>query len=114
MLSNLLYFLKILFLRLFLQLLTIMASTATTNGGRSILADAEDHIVMQALPSIENDQADSHIPDLTLTNQSAFVTTQEDIPPDGGYGWVCAVCVFFINAHTWGANSVCDPGHFQS
>lgn len=29
-----------------------------------------------------------------------------DIPPDGGYGWVCVGCVFLINAHTWGVNSV--------
>jgi len=29
-----------------------------------------------------------------------------DIPPDGGYGWVCVACVFLINAHTWGVNSV--------
>lgn len=27
-------------------------------------------------------------------------------PPDGGYGWVCVACVFWINAHTWGINSV--------
>lgn len=31
----------------------------------------------------------------------------EDVPPDGGYGWVCVACVFWINAHTWGVNSVC-------
>jgi hypothetical protein len=29
-----------------------------------------------------------------------------DEPPDGGYGWVCVACVFLINAHTWGVNSV--------
>lgn len=29
-----------------------------------------------------------------------------DVPPDGGYGWVCVACVFWINAHTWGINSV--------
>lgn len=28
-----------------------------------------------------------------------------DHPPDGGYGWVCVVCCFLINAHTWGINS---------
>ena len=28
-----------------------------------------------------------------------------DEPPDGGYGWVCVMCTFFINAHTWGINS---------
>ncbi|KAG5980223.1 hypothetical protein E4U55_004269 [Claviceps digitariae] len=26
-------------------------------------------------------------------------------PPDGGYGWVCTVCVMLVNAHTWGLNS---------
>lgn len=31
---------------------------------------------------------------------------EEDIPPNGGYGWVCVICVFWINAHTWGLNSV--------
>jgi hypothetical protein len=34
---------------------------------------------------------------------------QRDVPPDGGYGWVCVACVFWINAHTWGINSVCLP-----
>ena len=29
----------------------------------------------------------------------------EDLPPDGGYGWVCVACNFAINAHTWGINS---------
>lgn len=29
-----------------------------------------------------------------------------DIPPDGGYGWVCVACLFVMNAHTWGVNSV--------
>jgi len=33
-------------------------------------------------------------------------TTQSlDVPPDGGYGWVCVAAVFMINAHTWGINS---------
>lgn len=31
---------------------------------------------------------------------------QVDAPPNGGYGWVCVACVFWINAHTWGINSV--------
>ncbi|KAK7609678.1 major facilitator superfamily domain-containing protein [Phyllosticta paracitricarpa] len=26
-------------------------------------------------------------------------------PPDGGYGWVCTICAFLINAHTAGVNS---------
>lgn len=32
--------------------------------------------------------------------------TAVDVPPDGGYGWVCTGCVLLINAHTWGVNSV--------
>lgn len=28
-----------------------------------------------------------------------------DLPPNGGYGWVCVACCFWINAHTWGVNS---------
>jgi hypothetical protein len=31
---------------------------------------------------------------------------QVDVPPDGGYGWVCTASIFLINAHTWGINSV--------
>ncbi|KAF2813301.1 uncharacterized protein BDZ99DRAFT_568524 [Mytilinidion resinicola] len=30
---------------------------------------------------------------------------REDVPPDGGYGWVCVAAIFCINAHTWGLNS---------
>lgn len=38
-------------------------------------------------------------------NGPTNVTSRQDIPPDGGYGWVCTVCVCLINAHTWGINS---------
>ncbi|KAI5457175.1 major facilitator superfamily domain-containing protein [Mariannaea sp. PMI_226] len=31
--------------------------------------------------------------------------TVEPNPPNGGYGWVCTLSVFLINAHTWGINS---------
>ncbi|KAL1607718.1 hypothetical protein SLS60_002654 [Paraconiothyrium brasiliense] len=30
---------------------------------------------------------------------------KKDVPPNGGYGWVCVACVATINAHTWGLNS---------
>lgn len=30
----------------------------------------------------------------------------EYVPPNGGYGWVCVGCAFWINANTWGINSV--------
>lgn len=28
------------------------------------------------------------------------------ILPNGGYGWVCVVCAFLINMHTWGISFV--------
>ncbi|KAF2721907.1 MFS transporter, MCP family, solute carrier family 16, member 10 [Polychaeton citri CBS 116435] len=36
---------------------------------------------------------------------SQNVAGVEDVPPNGGYGWVCTLCVFLVNAHTWGVNS---------
>jgi len=33
----------------------------------------------------------------------------DDEFPEGGYGWVCVLCIFMINAHTWGINSVSLP-----
>ena len=45
--------------------------------------------------------------DLEQTGQAG--TKEVDVPPDGGYGWICVACVFLINTHTWGVNSVCIP-----
>jgi MFS family permease len=46
----------------------------------------------------------------TLALPETAPTTVDDdepseLPPDGGYGWVCTACVFLINANTWGVNS---------
>ncbi|KKY25737.1 putative mfs transporter [Phaeomoniella chlamydospora] len=46
-----------------------------------------------------------------LTHEVEFPTTLQlektktDVPPDGGFGWICVICVWFINAHTWGINA---------
>ena len=45
-------------------------------------------------------------PTLELTTTRSNIASPEDNPPDGGYGWVCAISLLFINAHTWGVNSV--------
>ncbi|CCH45236.1 Monocarboxylate transporter [Wickerhamomyces ciferrii] len=37
-----------------------------------------------------------------FTNKS---TGEIDLPPDGGYGWVCVACVVSIQACTWGSNA---------
>ncbi|PYI12434.1 MFS transporter [Aspergillus sclerotiicarbonarius CBS 121057] len=39
------------------------------------------------------------------TPKDAETKDEQHILPDGGYGWVCVACVFWINAHTWGINS---------
>lgn len=33
----------------------------------------------------------------------------EEQDPISNYGWVCVACVFLINGHTWGLNSVGIP-----
>ena len=40
-----------------------------------------------------------------VEQHAATSEKQLDVPPDGGYGWVCVACCFLINAHTWGLNS---------
>jgi len=46
--------------------------------------------------------------DGTLNQVVGAETTEPppaDVPPNGGYGWVCLSAVACINAHTWGINS---------
>lgn len=50
-------------------------------------------------------QADENVELDQLTGIETNVALREDVPPDGGYGWVVTACVFLINAHTWGVNS---------
>ncbi|KAJ4294906.1 hypothetical protein N0V88_005145 [Collariella sp. IMI 366227] len=49
---------------------------------------------------------DAVVSDVKAEHQPpANAASLEDVPPDGGYGWVCTFCVFIINANTWGVNS---------
>jgi len=44
-------------------------------------------------------------PEIPPPEPSPPIEKKPDEPPNGGYGWVCCACTFFINAHTWGINS---------
>jgi len=68
---------------------------------------------------LPRDVRDNHISSLEASNsseKSAVLDIPEqglteaakpvDVPPDGGYGWICVASVFIINFHTWGLNSV--------
>ncbi|KAG4441209.1 hypothetical protein IFR05_003327 [Cadophora sp. M221] len=45
------------------------------------------------------------IPDDSEEPRPSDVQKPDDVPPDGGYGWVVVASVALINGHTWGINS---------
>lgn len=53
----------------------------------------------------ENDPADDE-PVNTDPEEAPPPRREVEPPPDGGYGWVCVLCVFLVDAHTWGISSV--------
>ncbi|KAF2145556.1 uncharacterized protein K452DRAFT_220828 [Aplosporella prunicola CBS 121167] len=56
-----------------------------------------------ATPSLRSVAPPEKNADKELAPATSAVTP--DVPPNGGYGWVCTAAVFWINAHTWGLNS---------
>ena len=72
-------------------------------GTRAHLARAQTAVDLELSPPSLRSSVDQHQP------SPAQAKDQEYVPPNGGYGWVCVVCVFLINAHTWGFNVVSEP-----
>ena len=72
-------------------------------GTRAHLAKAQTTMDLElSSPSLRS-KVDHHQPSPAHSRDGEYV------PPDGGYGWVCVMCVFLINAHTWGLNFVGWP-----
>lgn len=72
----------------------------------------ESHFELaDALRLEDNDNAISDdVERCSSTNTLKRVFTQQetgqvDLPPDGGYGWVCVFCVFLAMVSTWGCNA---------
>ena len=65
---------------------------------------SNDSIDTAIVPNISRDLVDNVDVEQPSTSQTE---KPKDTPPEGGYGWVCVICVTFINAHTWGVNAVC-------
>lgn len=65
------------------------------------MAQADDRMRVQ--PSCTLDEKHLSKPSMELVTVEVAV---DDVPPDGGYGWVCVACCFTVNAMTWGVNTV--------
>lgn len=58
------------------------------------------------VPKDESETTPTAAPDAEPQAEQEPETGRSDSqPPNGGYGWVCTICVALINAHTWGINS---------
>ncbi|KAL8989072.1 MAG: hypothetical protein Q9177_001959 [Variospora cf. flavescens] len=61
------------------------------------------------LPATEETGLETNLEETTAGQDADVAQPVEkevvDSPPNGGYGWVCVLCCFWINAHTWGINS---------
>ncbi|ATZ53641.1 hypothetical protein BCIN_09g04460 [Botrytis cinerea B05.10] len=73
-----------------------------------------DHAKSRSVPPIDhdtiylsNDCPDNERVNVDIDPEQAqpVARTEIECPPDSGYGWIYVLCVFLINAHTWGINS---------
>ncbi|THV49012.1 hypothetical protein BGAL_0216g00160 [Botrytis galanthina] len=83
------------------------------NNERSGRDDNNEINIANAVENVDNDIRGPSDKNLLAEDRGHYTGDPErikdsnsvDVPPDGGYGWVCVACVFLINGHTWGVNS---------
>ncbi|KAF1817074.1 MFS general substrate transporter [Eremomyces bilateralis CBS 781.70] len=70
-------------------------------------AKDEDAIERSTSPDATSEDGNSSAGQVAVDVETGAdtVALARDGPPEGGYGWVCVLCVAGINAHTWGMNS---------
>jgi len=91
----------------------------TLNDKASVMADASKNVEMNQ-NDLQEKMKDNEITTYTIeksTNAKEFhgafnEDDYVDVPPDGGYGWLCCACVMTMNFATWGPN--CGFGIFLS
>ena len=62
--------------------------------------------------SVVNDEREKHDDDDAgqgIDDVVGLAEGQSSPPPDGGYGWVCVLACFCVNAFTWGVVAVSPP-----
>ncbi|RAR10534.1 hypothetical protein DDE83_005038 [Stemphylium lycopersici] len=69
-------------------------------GGGEVAHESEMH----GIPRREDGLMEQESPERTPVNPTVE-EKKVDVPPNGGYGWVCVAAVATINGHTWGLNS---------
>ncbi|KAJ5344573.1 major facilitator superfamily domain-containing protein [Penicillium brevicompactum] len=89
-----------------------MQSEKNDAPSQPITATVSNHESSHPSGNMPNTPSEKSPPDEPVDRSQAEIepitTDAEEVKPpeiDGGYGWVCVVAVFLINAHTWGINS---------
>jgi hypothetical protein len=79
-----------------------------------ITSSRTDESKLTAPGLLSNTLKASNSLDQQLESDAPYARECEDVPPNGGFGWVCVVCLHLINGHTWGLNSVSDCSYLST
>lgn len=75
--------------------------TIRSNNDSKVEHDTTADVTQTQTPSEETASNDHDVEQAATAPKEAEL----DVPPNGGFGWVCVGCCFMINSCTWGINS---------